>query len=379
MTNEIAKKAEQKDNLRGWLTRPAVVQGIRDALAGYMDADQFLAQIVIHFQKPEIAACTPQSLFAAAHTCASLGLLPGLNQVAIIPRKMGGHLVATVMPQWQGYQALMMRHPDVKDIRATLVHRVDEYSYDSETERLQHRYDPLSPSRVFRTTDDLFGGYLRIEYTDGRPVRYHFVHADNIQKAMACADTKNVWTKWFEEQALKTLFRNGYARRVVPIDPLVTARMEATAKADDEALGNNPDAIVVEANHKSIEDRRTSPSSRASALASGMRAMEAEYPSVPVTTTEPEQDKDEPSVEPEKQTRKTTGKKKPADHQDDEFGAPPLDHKGVLALKERIASCESGEDLGELAVEIGQIEMMGVQRSDLEKALDARHAELTAN
>lgn len=236
----------QPEKIRGWFQAPNIREGISSALAGYMDADAFINQMLIAFTEDAIAPCTQVSKFEAAHQCAALGLLPSLKQVALIPRQIKDKgLCCTVMPQWQGYQALMLRHPDVQSVKAVLVHVTDRYTFDPVAESLLHEYDPFDAGRKFESIKDLKGGYLVVKYKDGRPPLWHFVTVDTIDKARSCAQAQNIWSKWFAEQALKTVYRNAYARRVVPIDHLVHSRLQALVETDDHALENDPNKVIV--------------------------------------------------------------------------------------------------------------------------------------
>lgn len=252
MSSDLATQPKQK-SLRDLLEAPNVRAGISAALGGFMDEGNFLAQMLIAFQspgtgdRPGVIDCTLDSKFKAAHLCATLGLLPTLGQVALIPRDIKNQgLCCTVMPQWQGFQALMLRHPDVKTVKATLVHSSDSYGFDPETESIvNHTYDPFDPKRTFHTFEDLRGGYLAVTFKDGRPKQYHCVKLDVFQKARKCAQADNIWTKYFEEQCLKTVYRNAYARRVIPIDPFAAQRLQGIVEAEDDALENDPNRIVV--------------------------------------------------------------------------------------------------------------------------------------
>ena len=168
--SELATQTKPK-GLRDLLESPNVRTGISKALGGFMDEGNFLSQMLIAFQapgadgRPGVIDCTLDSKFKAAHLCATLGLLPTLGQVALIPRDMKGEgLVCTVMPQWQGFQALMLRHPDVRSVKATLVHSSDTYGYDPETESVvNHTFDPFDPKRTFTDFKDLRGGYCDLQ------------------------------------------------------------------------------------------------------------------------------------------------------------------------------------------------------------------------
>lgn len=251
MTTELAKQPEQKLlKIGDYLARDTVRMSLGNSLGGAIDVDHFIAQMNVAFNKsPEVAACTLTSKFEAANICATLGLLPTLGQVALIPRKS----LCTVMPQWQGYQALMLRCPDVKTVKAVLIHTLDRYEFDAESEQLSHSYDPFAEGRTFTDFADLQGGYLVITYTDGRPKQFHCVSVETMRKARRCAQSDNIWKAWFQEQCLKTVYRNAFARRVIPMDHIAAMRVERLVEATDAAEGNEParvEAVAVEPQQK---------------------------------------------------------------------------------------------------------------------------------
>ena len=276
--SELMTQAKPK-GLRDLLESPNVRTGISKALGGFMDEGNFLSQMLIAFQapgadgRPGVIDCTLDSKFKAAHLCATLGLLPTLGQVALIPRDMKGEgLVCTVMPQWQGFQALMLRHPDVRSVKATLVHSSDTYGYDPETESVvNHTFDPFDPKRTFTDFKDLRGGYLVVIYKDNRQKLYHCVKLDVFERARKCAMTDKIWLKWFEEQCLKTVYRNAYARRVVPIDPFATHRIQALVESEDDALGNDPERLTSTPVAAVTYQPEEKPKSRTEAAASKMK------------------------------------------------------------------------------------------------------------
>jgi hypothetical protein len=68
----------------------------------------------------------------------------------------------------------------------------------------------------------------------------HFVPATEIEKAQKCAQTQSIWKQWWYQMALKTLYRNAYSRRAVPIDPLAQAALQRVVDHDDMVIGNDP-------------------------------------------------------------------------------------------------------------------------------------------
>lgn len=234
----------QEEKVANWLIRTDIVDRFENALGGFMTGDMFAAQILSAFQDPEIAKCTIKSQCDAALQCAALGLLPTLDQVALVPRMLKGQgLCATVVPQWQGFKSLMERHPDVLEVNAYLVHAVAD-EYEMVNGRFHHKFDPFDPQRTFKSIADLKGGYMVVSYRDhSRPVKYHFATAAYIDQCRLCAETQMIWNKWFEQQALKTVYRSAWSRRVVNFDPVIMKRLQELADTDDSALGNDPSRV----------------------------------------------------------------------------------------------------------------------------------------
>lgn len=219
------------------LSVPKARTALENALGGSLAVDYFIAQMNIAFNKDaKLRECSLQSKYESANICATLGLLPTLGQVALIPRAG----VCTVMPQWQGFQTLMMRCEEIKSVKAVLIHSMDTYVFDAETEQLAHTFDPFAENRNFVDWKDVKGGYLVVTYRDGRPKLYHCVSVETMKKARRCAQADNIWKAWFQEQCLKTVYRNAFARRVIPMDLNGNHRMERLIEATDRAEGNDP-------------------------------------------------------------------------------------------------------------------------------------------
>ena len=232
MSTELLPRQETK--LSDWAKTQEARDQIAAAIGGEMNPDQFITHMLVAFQDPQVRRCSVRSQIVAFMECAALSLLPTLNEVRLIPYKDE----IKAMPQWQGLKNLMERHPSVLEVQAFLVHPTDTFACDEGT--FKHHYNPFNPDRIFNTAEDLVGGYARIVYRDGRPPKYHFVTRQQIEKAQKCAQTQNVWRSWYEQMALKTVYRDCYARRAVPMDPLVYHRLEQCVKLDDVILGNDP-------------------------------------------------------------------------------------------------------------------------------------------
>lgn len=236
--------------VRDWMGQPTMSASLASALGRYMDVDTFTAHCYIAAQNPALAACSAESLFKAFLECAQMGLLPGAahKHVAMVPR--GG--VITVSPQWQGLQFIMQQQEGIKRVRPVLVHRSDVFEM-TETGGVRHQYDPFNDARVFEHPDTakaakrepgLRGGYLEITYDTG-VIEYHFVSAAKIDRNRACAETQKLWLRWFEEMCLKTVVRDAFAKRVISINPELTARLARVDESENLALGNDPSRSMV--------------------------------------------------------------------------------------------------------------------------------------
>ena len=236
--------------VKDWMAAPTMRAAISAALTGYMSQETFAAQCYIAAQDPKLSRCSAESLFKAFLECAQMGLLPGAHHrhVALVPR--GGEI--SVTPQWQGFKFLMERQPGVKRVRPVLVHAKDAFRIvDGEP---VHEWDPFDDDRVFEHPDDakranrecqLRGGYLVVEYDSGDR-EWHFVGARKIHRNRACAQTQDIWRKWFEEMATKTVLRDAWSKRVVSIDPELAGRVGAAMVADERATGHDPARVEVQ-------------------------------------------------------------------------------------------------------------------------------------
>jgi len=230
-----------KQQLRNITHQENALASFESAIAGRMDVREYMQKLLIAFQRDDIAETTVESQLKCMRDIAALCLMPTQGHVALIPRALKGQgLCCTWMPQWQGMIALMMRSPNVRDIRVVLVHKLDKIEIDSMRDLvISHTKDHFNPKRVFNTMGDVTGGYLHVMFTD-REDRFHFVHPEAIQKARKCANTDAIWRQWFERMCLKTIVRDAYSRKVIELDPLVTEALQAAVAQEDLVHGNDP-------------------------------------------------------------------------------------------------------------------------------------------
>ena len=332
----------ERGKIAEWTSNGEVRQQITAALGGVLDTDMFIAHCRMAFADPLLADCTPQSKYRALHQIAALGLLPTLDQVALVPyreKDEQGNVIETVctaMPQWQGYDALMRRNRDVLDMQASLVHISDEFRFHNG--QVEHDYDPFDATRQINGVEDIRGGYLKILYKDGRTPKYHLVTAAHIAKSMACSRRPKLWKNWFASMALKTLYRDAYARRAVPMDPAVNARLQTMVRADDEALANDPDRVGQQAIAApdgaaggAVTPPASAPSSRTQALAESLK-QQLNVTTADKATAEPIETASEPTTK-EEASKEPTAEKPAAEPPKEQAEKPKRATKPKAAAK----------------------------------------------
>ncbi len=247
--------------------RAAFMEKLGAALGGLMSAEQFLPHMLVSLNDEKFSECTKESKRNVMMDCAANLVLPTLKQVALIARnakkkdaKTGKDYwvkEVTAMLQWQGYKAIMERHPAILEVQGFLVHKSDQFRMENGD--VVHGIDPFDENRAFRSAKDIRGGYVKIVYKDGRKPKYHFVPAAHISKCQGCAQTQDVWNRWYEQMALKTLYRDCYARRAVPVDPMVAQGIEKFINNEDVVLGNDPRKIAYDPPKASIFETTAKP------------------------------------------------------------------------------------------------------------------------
>ncbi|MGB9588196.1 MAG: recombinase RecT [Armatimonadota bacterium] len=190
---------------------------IAAALGNGANVDRYLAGWQRTISELKSIGASDELIENAIAECASMGLTPALDHVAIVPmRDDKGRIVnLEVRLTARGILVLVMRSPNIKDVEVQLVHKSDTYKFENGV--LVHSYDPFAGDREIAKPDDIVGGYVKITYRDGY-VRYHCVPVSKIEKNRACARRQDVWQTWYREMAAKTVIIDAFARGVFNVD-----------------------------------------------------------------------------------------------------------------------------------------------------------------
>lgn len=255
-TKPVAAGAtKQAQSLNEWLMDK------KDSLAvalpkGTVDIDRFMqsALLAIYDTKnPQIAQCTPISIFRALKESASLGLEVGgvLGQAYLIPynKNINGTWVkeASFQMGYKGLIALARRSNTIKTIACEPVYSNDIFTVQLGCDRkIDHRLD-LSKDRGV-----IIGYYCLVELTNGgiqfsvKSVKDIEKHRDNFSKAYKPEDKNNVWNKNFDAMALKTCAIQALKLCPISIEALEAVRREELEDRKEPEQKPTPKAFTPE-------------------------------------------------------------------------------------------------------------------------------------
>lgn len=192
------------------------------------------AMIVAVTKDPDLLLADRASIFMAARMCASHGVVPDGVEATIQTyntkvKDANGREVwikkATYLPMIRGIVNRVERSGKIKPFHAEVVYDGEAFTLDLShgDRRPSHTFDPMR-----RGTDDkIVGAYSVARYSDG-VVDCEVMPRAEIDKVMAVAKTKNVWTGWYSEKA-KVAVMKRHAKRL----PLSAEDMDFILNRDE--------------------------------------------------------------------------------------------------------------------------------------------------
>jgi recombination protein RecT len=262
-TKSVATGAKKPANLTEWLTSHK--DGLQTALPkGTIEIDRFMqsALLAIYDTKnPNIAKCSPESIYRSLKESASLGLEVGgvLGQAYLIPYNesvktpKGYQKVMTCHFQmgYKGLIALARRSNTIKTIACEPVYSNDIFTVQLGCDRkIDHRLD-LSKSR-----GEVIGYYCLVELTNGgiqfdvESVADIEKHRSKFSKSYKADDPENVWNKNFDAMALKTC-----AIKALKLCPISIEALEAVRKEEISDIKENESPKAFKnVNTENVED-----------------------------------------------------------------------------------------------------------------------------
>lgn len=242
--------APYEDRIAEELSHPVVASNLENALPPWLNVAQFKAQAAImaanppkdkNGNPPDVVSMTTALLNAA-----QMGLMPGPSRhVAFVNRKG----VLQAQPQWQGLQFLF--ELGGWKVTAHLVHATDTFEIEAigpdEFAVTKHTYDPFAERAFAFPGAGLRGAYAKGVNTATGEIRFRFVNAERIGRAIGATYTSKDDTPWRTDFALmvaKTVFQQAAARRWFDMPAEVVARLSLTVDRDHEALEQFPQPTI---------------------------------------------------------------------------------------------------------------------------------------
>jgi len=188
----------------------------------------------------KVWACTNESLSLCIAKSALTGCFPGgpSPDVDLIPRsgvldwQMGFH----------GYVNLCRRNPGW-DIDCVPVWTVDDFEEGFSTElgaTFQLSRGGYEPGESAAKDEESLRGVLvwvtQREHGEVIGRKHRFLSKADILKRKACAQTKDVWNKWFVEQSVKTGLRYAGQRALFPLTPGAREALAFEAENDQRIV-----------------------------------------------------------------------------------------------------------------------------------------------
>lgn len=287
--NELSTKKEKPATLADWLDSQ---KGSLGAVipAQTINVERFMASAkmaIYNPKQPQLAQCTPESIYRSLKEAASLGLEIGgvLGQAYLIPynesfktpsgsweKKMTCHFQLG----YKGLIALARRSKTIKTIAVEAVYENDNFSVEYGVGRtLKHSFD------FSRERGEVIAYYCLVELeNDG--IQFEVMtkkaieaHRDKFSKNYKKDDSENNWNKNFDAMAKKTCVIQALKLCPISIEALETVRKEELADIGDDAnvpaKPFNPDASE-DAMYEVVEDAPSgnAPKDLAEAMYDGM-------------------------------------------------------------------------------------------------------------
>lgn len=221
-------------------------------------------------KKPDLLACTPESIIGSVLECVQLGLSldSNLGHAALIKfnKNMGDYRnpnwvsKCQLMPMYRGYIYL--------GFKTGLISSVDSYvTKEKDTEFKYKIVDGivlLSHEPALKDRGGLTGAYVVINFKDGAR-KIVFMDVDEIEKCRKSSKTKGtdengkkietIWDKFTEEMYKKTVIRRAFKQ--VDISPQLSAAVTMDELCEAELDQNNGSMLDVD-DFKEVKDVATS-------------------------------------------------------------------------------------------------------------------------
>lgn len=243
---------------------PAIVQQVLSdqfkkqlalAVPKHLSADRMARIAATELRKtPDLLDTTPASFMGAVMQSAQLGLEPGsaLGQAYLVPfnkkdQKTGKwYKECQLILGYRGMIDLARRSGQVLSLSAFAVHEGDDFSYQLGLHPDIHHVPSCDAGRIKKPIIFVYA----VANLKGGGCQFEVMSRAEVEAVKTEAKSKNVWDKYFEAMALKTVIRRLFKYLPVSIEALQVANVDAKREAGDEIKPED----VIDINAISVED-----------------------------------------------------------------------------------------------------------------------------
>ena len=172
------------------------------ALPSPKSVGRFMSVCLAQLADPKVggalARCSSSSFFNCILKSARNDILPDGVNAFLIPYSN----TCTLQISARGFCDWLKRHGVVKDINGYVVHENDEFEMDMGVVK-RHTFDFRNTGRE---NEKIMGVWCRAVLPDGT-TKDMWMGVSDIEKVRQCAQSDNVWSKWYDQMAIKSCIK----------------------------------------------------------------------------------------------------------------------------------------------------------------------------
>ena len=190
--------------IKGMLISPDSAWGkeLAKALPSPKSVGRFMSVCLAQLADPKVGGalsqCSSSSFFNCILKCARNDILPDGVNAFLVPY---GN-VCTLLISARGLCDWLKRHGVVRDVNGYVVYENDEFEMDMGVVK-RHTFDFRNTKRE---EESVMGVWCRAILPDGS-AKDKWMGVSDIEKIRKCAQSDNVWSKWYDQMAIKSCIK----------------------------------------------------------------------------------------------------------------------------------------------------------------------------
>lgn len=245
----ILSQLQKRVDTIGTFLKAREAEITKDVVGG-LTSKRLIGLLLSEMQRnPQLANCTPESVYHAAKRMAQAGLEPGpFGHAYPVPfaNKDKGVTEMQCIFGWRGLAFAATRARAALDVDGEVVVDGDEFEFWKGTEGdfLKHRATSDKP----RDEANMIGAYCVVTLPDGRRKAWFMKKADILRRKQASL-TKggDIWNKWPDDMFVKTVVR--HSMKFLPLSHLSPTERDTLSRVyvseDDAETVNDADVVAV--------------------------------------------------------------------------------------------------------------------------------------